>query len=217
MKLHRSAWLGAAVLGLALSMTPPATSAPARDGAKANMRPGNRGQGMMEQLNLTPQQRQKVQALRKQQMQQMQALRTSKLTPEQRRARMQTLRQTHDKQLRAILTPAQNVRLTQLQSQRGGRRGGMDLNRMKQQLNLTAAQENKIRAILKKAEADQARLRPQGTPPNPAQRTKMRELRQRTMQQIQSVLTAEQRQKVQQMMGARGERGGMGRGPRAGR
>lgn len=194
---------------------------------------------MEDRLNLTAAQKQKLQALRQKNRQQMQALRTANLTPEQRRTRMQALRESQRNQFLSILTPAQQARMKAMQAEgrarfegeRGadrGRRQAMMLQRMKEQLNLTLAQENKIKAIMKSAEAQEKQLRAKRKPteePTPEQRTQMRTLRQNTMAQIQNVLTDTQRQKARQMMGERGpgfggrgpgERRGPGEGRRAG-
>jgi Spy/CpxP family protein refolding chaperone len=83
--------------------TPPAGAPPA-----GHRPPGVRGGPMLEQLNLTADQKPKVQAIMDAQRQKMRDLRQdTSLTPDDRRAKMQVLRDDMATQMKAVLTPEQ--------------------------------------------------------------------------------------------------------------
>lgn len=92
--------------------------------------PARRGPGMgvdaqlnrmTEQLKLTDEQKPKVKAVLEERNKQMQGLR--ELSPEDRRTKMQSLRQETNKKLKEILTPEQFKKYEEMQrGMRGGRR-----------------------------------------------------------------------------------------------
>lgn len=88
--------------------------------------PGGRGAGLMrpdrlgEELHLTQEQRQKIQALLEEQREKIQALRRdTSLTPEQRREKARALREEHQNKMKEILTPEQYQKWQQLREARG--------------------------------------------------------------------------------------------------
>lgn len=88
---------------------------------------GNRGQRMeqmLASLNLTADQSEKVKAVMEAQRPAMEALRNdSSLSREQRREKMQELRQSMDAQLSTVLTPEQKAKWDQERTQRRERMG----------------------------------------------------------------------------------------------
>lgn len=87
---------------------------------------GGRGAGLMrpdrlgEELHLTQEQRQKIQALLQEQRDKMLALRNdTSLTPEQRREKVRALREEHQQKMKEILTPEQYEKWQQLRASRG--------------------------------------------------------------------------------------------------
>ena len=87
--------------------TPPST--PPAGAPPADQRPpGWRGGANLDQLNLTDEQKPKVQAIMDAQRQKMRDLRQdTSLTPEDRRAKMKALRDDEVTQMKAVLTPEQ--------------------------------------------------------------------------------------------------------------
>ena len=84
---------------------------------------GMRGPGMMgrlnEQLQLTDDQKPKVQAIMEDQMKQVRDMRTNaSLSPEERRSKMQAIHESTSSQMKAVLTPEQYDKWTAL-TQRG--------------------------------------------------------------------------------------------------
>jgi Spy/CpxP family protein refolding chaperone len=87
--------------------TPPSTP-PAGAPAVGQHPPGMRGGPNLDQLNLTDDQKPKVQAIMDGQRQKMRDLRQdTSLTPEDRRAKMKALREDTTAQMKAVLTPEQ--------------------------------------------------------------------------------------------------------------
>jgi Spy/CpxP family protein refolding chaperone len=84
------------------------------------------------------------------------------------------------------------------------------LQRMTQQLNLTADQQTKIKPILEQEQQQMQTLHGDTSMSQPDRMSKMQELRQGTNNQIKSVLTADQQQKFVQMQDRHGP--GMGHG-----
>ena len=83
--------------------TPPAGAPPA-----GHRPPGVRGGPMLEQLNLTADQKPKVQAIMDAQREKMRDLRQeTSLTPEDRRAKMKAIHDDTTTQMKAVLTPEQ--------------------------------------------------------------------------------------------------------------
>ena len=91
--------------------------------------PGMRGQAgfdrMAEQLNLTEDQKPKVQSIMKAQMDKMRGLRQdTSLTPEDRKAKMKAIREDSAAQMKAVLTAEQFQKWQDMQSKMRNRRNG---------------------------------------------------------------------------------------------
>jgi periplasmic protein CpxP/Spy len=91
---------------------------------RGGMGPGG-GMGPMARLNLTPDQKSKIQPIMQSSRQQIQAVRAdSSLTPEQKQAKVREIHQNAMSQVNAVLTPEQQQQLQQMRKGRGGKRGG---------------------------------------------------------------------------------------------
>lgn len=100
----------------------------AQDAGPKGFKPGERQEGkgrrmmgmrkmqqeMLAKLNLTPQQKQKVEALQKQTQEKMKALMTSAGDQQAKMEKMRQIRTDSRKQMEAILTPAQKAQLKKL-------------------------------------------------------------------------------------------------------
>lgn len=91
------------------------------------MSPDQRLQMMTKQLNLTPDQQEKIKPLLENESQQMQTLhQNSSLTNEDRMTQMKQIRQTTNEQIKSDLNPDQQQKFQQMQSHQGhGGPGGM--------------------------------------------------------------------------------------------
>lgn len=134
MKMHKVGLLAALVAGALIALTP---TLPAQD--KKPNRPeggppaGQRGEmvkerlaKLAEELNLTADQKTKIEAALKAQAETMRGLRDA--TPEDRREKMQAARKEMDAKMKEILTAEQYTKWEKIREQRGqggqGRRGG---------------------------------------------------------------------------------------------
>ncbi|MBW3622993.1 MAG: hypothetical protein KY468_06230 [Armatimonadetes bacterium] len=176
---------------------------------------GNRSGRLAQELNLTPEQRQKFDA-----------------ETFDFQEKMRALREEHERRLSGILTPEQLQQYRSRSQGRGGPggpgggpggpggggRGGfgrMDpqqmLQRMKTELNLTAAQETQIGRILQDGQTKMEGLRATMQQPNADRQAifgQMQAIRQAQNEQINAVLTPEQRTKWQTLQPNRGPGGG---------
>lgn len=172
-----------------------------------------------EQLNLSADQQAKLKSMRDYFKKQADALKEQKLTDEERRTGMQTLREQQRTQMEAILTPEQKAQMDKMRENRKDgmrngnrakgdssmRNGGTGFNghngngaaALQKELNLTTEQQAKMKEIRTgfKTKADNVR--------NDAALTKeqkqaaMRELMTAQQEQIKTVLTKEQQEKLQ--------------------
>ena len=116
--------LAAVTLGLAASLVVPnpTQAAPGAHPAKA---PGARMQKMADALGLSDAQKAQMKPIRQNAMQQMRALRVdTKLTPQAKMDKMKDIGKSVNKQMMAILTPAQREKLKAMRQQQRAAKGG---------------------------------------------------------------------------------------------
>jgi periplasmic protein CpxP/Spy len=192
---------------------PPANTAPNQMGPRAQ-----RGfQMMAQQLNLSEQQQTQMQGIMQTQRQQAQAIRQdTSLTPEQRRQKMQELRQSTHQQMMGMLTPDQQQKWQQLRSQHQGMRrdwkgrGGMGPGGGLAALNLTPDQKAQIDPIFQSSRQQVQAVRGDTSLTPDQKQAKIRDIRQNSWSQINSLLTPDQQQQWQQMRQRRGRMGNHG-------
>lgn len=200
---------------LSLSLWAQTAPPPPNPGGPAGPRFGRRGPGMgpmagLRNLNLSPDQKTKVDALMQQQHQQMQALHdNTSLTPDQRRQQAQDLRKNALAQLNSILTPEQQQQLKQMRGRARGFGRGFEMGRMAGRLNLTPEQKAQLQPIFEQHRSQLQALRDNTSLTPEQRRTQMEQLRKDMQTQINAVLTPEQQQQMQQFrQHRRGPRGG---------
>lgn len=124
--------LAAPLTGLAQDNTsapPPANDQTTSQGTgrHAHMRhadPAKRLQWMSKKLNLTDEQKTKLQPIFQDEFQQMKAVREdTSLSREQKRGKMKQIHETFHPQVLAVLTPDQQQKLEQMRANRAARRG----------------------------------------------------------------------------------------------
>ena len=176
----------------------PATTAKAQRGAAR----------IFQQLDLTADQRAKVQSILQSERSQVQALRSNtSLTNEQKKQQIRELRKTDHQQLLSVLTPEQQAKLKQLHSEHKGRSAGFRAGRGFQALNLTEQQKEQLKPVFQTTRQQMQALRSDTTLTAEQRREKMKEIRQSEMTQMKSILTPEQQQQLQQMRGRHMHRG----------
>ena len=154
---------------------------------------------MSQKLNLTDDQKAKIQPILQSEFQQARTIRQNQsLTPDQQKAQLEQLRQTTRDQTKQLLTPEQVAQMGKGPEMGkggpGGPRGpeGGPLAWMSKNLNLTDDQKAKIQPILQ-SEFQQARTIHQNQSLTPdQQKAQLQQLRQTTRDQVKQILTPEQ-------------------------
>jgi Spy/CpxP family protein refolding chaperone len=191
----------------ALMLTGMALAQTAEAPASAGQGKHARGEGrMFAGLNLTPDQKAKVQTIFQSERSQMQALRSNtSLTEEQKKQQVRELRKNNHQQLMAVLTPEQQAQLKQHHP--GAGKGGFRARGF-QALNLTAEQKTQLQPIFQSTRQQMQALRADTSLTPEQKHEKMQQIRQNQMTQMKSILTPEQQQQMQQMRGRHSHRGG---------
>ncbi len=163
---------------------------------------------MFQALNLTDDQKAKVQTILQGERSQIQALRNNtSLTDEQKKQQIRELRKNDHQQLLAVLTPEQQAKMKELRQGKEGR-GGFHAGRRFQGLNLTEQQKAQLQPVFQATRQQLQALRSDTTLTPEQKHEKMREIRQNQMAQMKSILTPEQQQQWQQMRGRHRHKGG---------
>jgi len=182
---------------------------------------GHRQEMGMNNLNLTADQKAKLQAIREAQKSEMETLKKNgNVTAEQRKA----LREKYHSQFQSVLTPAQQE---QMKKQREdwkdkakdgkgfGKKGKAFGNRgdmggqaafLKKELNLTADQETKLKSIFEEFRTKAQGLRSNSSLSQEQRKEQMKSLAQQYMSQGKAVLTPEQAKKFDELKGKRQHR-----------
>jgi Spy/CpxP family protein refolding chaperone len=185
-------------------------------GERQGWKHGGKGRSL-EALNLTSEQKSKLQALQEEQRSKMQALRgNTSLTEDQKKQQMRELRQSNHQQMLSILTPEQQAQMKELHAKHEGRREGFKAGRGFQALNLSEQQKAQMKPIFESSRQQMQALKADTSLTPEQKREKMKEIRQNQMSQVKSILTPEQQQQLQQMRGRRGHRGGEKQAPPTG-
>jgi Spy/CpxP family protein refolding chaperone len=158
-----------------------------------------RSQQVQQELKLTDQQRQRLEQLGEQWREKMRGLRD--LPPEERRQKVEGMRAEVEKQLATILNEQQMKRLKQIALQVEGY-AALERPEIADQVGLTKEQRQKIRDILRQADEKRREAFQQGQGDRQAAFQRMREIRQWVDGEIEKLLTAEQKKKWQELVGA---------------
>ena len=187
-----------AALAIGLATAQGGPGGPGRPpGGRPGMRMGPGGGGRwLDQLNLTPAQKTKVDAIMKKQGEQMRAVFNSKMTDEQKRAKWKAISDANNKQIRALLTPAQQKKWDEMQKNRREMMGGMGPRGggMTADLGLTPAQKSKVDGIMKRT-GDQMRAIRESKATEEQKRAKMKALWDASNKQVRALLTPAQQKK----------------------
>lgn len=210
-----------ASFALAQSNAPDAVDAPrARRGGGPGMHRGRRGRhGMhfrriLEDLNLTDNQKTQIRAIFESARERRQELRGQGRTPEAREAR-HALHQETKRLVEEVLTPAQRTQAQRLRREHMQRHLQRRVDRMATRLSLTDAQKTAVTRIFENAGNRRRALHQNGN----MDRDAMRSLHEQTRTELSGVLSAEQMTQLREMRsehrgrhGRRGRRGPRGNG-----
>jgi Spy/CpxP family protein refolding chaperone len=200
-------WMAVTVLTMAVLIPAMAQPPAGRPGGPFGGRLGGpmlmvgllRSPQVQQELKLTDQQRQRLEQLGEQWREKMRGLRD--LPPEERRQKVQGMRAEVEKQLSQILNEQQMKRLKQIALQVEGY-AALERPEIADQVGLTKEQRQKIRDILRQADEKRREAFQQGQGDRQAAFQRMREIRQWVDGEIEKLLTAEQKKKWQELVGA---------------
>jgi len=210
-----------------------------KDGKAGMGRGGANPQGMIvQQLGLSKEQAEKVLAIAKQFRTDAAAVRKGEGTPAEKTAKIKSLRDTAEGAIMTLLTPDQQAKARErniigrlLAPWQAGNRAGIGVGGgiigALARLNLTDEQKKATTAILKETQDRCQAIRTDTTLTPEQKRDLIQPIRKESMERILSVLTPEQRDKLNQILprrngggggmegnrGAGGKRGGPGGGP----
>jgi len=175
-----------------------------------------RQEGLFQDLNLTPEQKEKMRALHQQTEQQAEAIRNdSSLTGEQKHAKLKDLHESSFAQIKQILTPEQQ-KLMEERRQKMGAMGPGD--HFPEGLNLTDDQKQKIRSLHENARSQMEAIRNDSSLTEEQKQATIRDLHRSTREQMMQILTPEQQKLMQERHKGRHGRGrGRGLGNQGGR
>lgn len=147
-------------------------------------------QKIAETLNLTTDQKSRMQAIFAEQKNKVQQLMQSSLTPDEKKVKCQELREGMRQQIEAILTPEQLEKAKELWK---------NVKCCLQQLDLSPEQKEKIVAICKQTMQDMRDIKSDTQLSEQEKMEKSKALRDKMCEQVMSLLTPEQKDKMKQM------------------
>jgi Spy/CpxP family protein refolding chaperone len=180
-----------------------------------------------DDLNLTAEQKAQLKSINQSERDQLRALRSDQtLTPDQRKAKAQSIRQASRQQALGILTPQQQQAVGNNRhrrdagdggDERGARRRGPEGGRGpggprgNDLLNLSDEQKSQFKSIHENARSQIESVRNDSSLTPEQKQAKVRSIHQNTQQQVAGILTPEQREKMHEGRRGPGRRGGEGR------
>lgn len=172
---------------------------------KQGKRQGFENRGMaMDKLNLTSDQKVKLKAINDDFKKQMQSLNANdNQTVKQQKDARAALMQAHKTQVENILTPEQKVQLAGIQKDGRSQHGGMtgkNIDRIKQELNLTDQQVSQLQSSQQATKAKMDAINSNTSLDATAKKQQLHTLREEMKNNMEQVLTPEQKEKWQGMM-----------------
>ena len=174
---------------------------------------GNHHQGMkqrgmmMHQLNLTEAQKTQMKSINMDFRTQMQELKKQdNMTVKEFNARKEALQQDRKSKTMAILTDEQKNKMQAMKKDRQDKMKMMQtkhIERMQSQLNLTTDQSTKLKAKNDELNQKMDAIRNNSALPQDQKRTQMQQLRQERKAYMESILTEDQKKKMEEMKSKR--------------
>ena len=161
--------------------------------------PGRRGGFDRPRPNLTADQKAKLKSLRQGVRQQIEALRNdTTLSADDKKAKIRSLRESTRQQFQAVLTPEQQQLLQNARHKRVERRGFGAGRGPRGALGLTADQRSQLETIHKSTRDQVSAIRSDATLSPEQKEAKLKSLFENSHQQLSTILTPEQQQKLQE-------------------
>lgn len=182
---------------------------------------GMRGKGreMMQEMNLSETQKTKMQEIRKDYRSKMDQLeKNDRISLKDYRSKQAALQQDMKKNMESVLEADQKNKMAEIKNKRrqqGEERMQKGLDRMKGNLSLSDDQYNRIKAGREKMKSQMTAIRENSSLSFDQKKQQMRALKQNGMEDMKSILTADQLKKMEDMKARMRNREG-GRGMRQG-
>lgn len=184
-----------AAVAMALVITAAMAAPRAGKGKPGGQKRATHMQRIANELGLTEQQKAQIKGIFEAHRAKVQALKQSNATPEAKRTqRMELMKEMHA-QIEGVLTPEQREKAAQIRQQHKGKMKGFA--KCLQQLNLTEDQKKQIVSIRQAARQQMQAVRADAKLNDQAKREKIMAIRKDTHEKVMSVLTPEQREKLQ--------------------
>ncbi len=153
---------------------------------------------MMQDLNLTEDQKTQLKSMREEMKQQHSAIQNdASLTADQKKEKMKALRQSQMQKMNAILTPDQQAKMKAFRKQ-GWQHQNMQKKRgqMMQQLDLTTDQKNQMKALHETTLQQRNAIQNDANLTTDQKKEKMKELHKDQMGKVNAILTPDQQAKM---------------------
>jgi Spy/CpxP family protein refolding chaperone len=169
-------------------------------------RAGQRMAELSERLNLTDEQKDAIRPVIEKEIKDIQALRAdSALSKEEKIEKMKAVRQATQEEIKNVLTPEQQGKLTEAKAEMKeeakeniGQIVQLRMAAMSERLELTDEQKQKIQPILENEMKEMSAARDDGTLSREQKQEKMKTIRQTAREEINKVLTPEQKAKLEE-------------------
>ena len=156
----------------------------------------------LAKLSLSDEQQAQVKPIMQKARDQMKAIHEdSTLTQEQKDQQIQAVKQSTDEQLKSILTPEQFQKYQQMKSEwkNKSKEGGHARQNPFEKLNLSTGQQDQVQTVMQKAKADSKVIKENAALTADQKKEQIKMIRQGADEQLKSILTTEQYQKLQEM------------------
>ena len=197
---------------VAQTSAPDNSSPPAEQSEQAGPR---ENRDPLANLNLTEEQKDQVKPIMQKAYADFKAVKDdATLTPEQRGQKCHAIKQNTDDQLKEIFTPEQFQKFQafqKLQAMRAehkdeGKEGDRGRHNPFEKLNLSEEQQAQVKPIMQKAESEVKAVRENAALTPEQKKPQLQAIRENVDKQLQTILTPEQFQKLQQMRAERKDR-----------
>lgn len=201
-----------AILALGIAATAQVAKSHARPNAKAGTKTESFGKcrKMAEELGLTTEQKQKIAEIVKGYFAEIKPILQSSITPQEKKAQIEPIRTNAVNSIMAVLTPDQQAKAKEMglpeKMLRPMKNRAAGIERALSQLNLTEQQKTSIKSIFETSREKAKAIKEDTSLTQEQKKTQFMELKQATHEQVMSVLTPEQQQKLQDMI-AKGKQG----------
>ena len=172
--------------------------------------------GMMKDLNLSDDQKAKMKSINQDFRNQMTELKKNEnITVKDFKSKMTTLRKDHKAKMQSVLTAEQKTQIEKMKIERKSKAEGRmkeHADKLKTELGLTADQSTRLEKMRADVRTQMQAIRDNKSLDEAAKKEQMKKLRQDQKTKMESILTAEQNEKMKQLHSERKGKGkGMGR------